>query len=155
MDIDNGHNAITKIQEYFDSNLNKKMFNDNSNFDIDLKFGQIYEKALALILQDKTIEVKTERDTWKKTGNIAIELHNHASNKPSGLSVTKANFWATILVDNFNIKSIHILPVSDLKTRVKDIVRNGGGKIVMGGDYNCSEIALIPIEEIFGNASNN
>ena len=150
MDIDNGHNAITKIQEYFDSNLNKKMFNDNSNFDIDLKFGQIYEKALALILQDKTIEVKTERDTWKKTGNIAIELHNHASNKPSGLSVTKANFWATILVDNFNIKSIHILPVSDLKTRVKDIVRNGGGKIVMGGDYNCSEIALIPIEEIFG-----
>ena len=155
MDIDNGHNAITKIQEYFDSKLNKKMFNDNSNFDIDLKFGQIYEKALALILQDKTIEVKTERDTWKKTGNIAIELHNHASNKPSGLSVTKANFWATILVDNFNIKSIHILPVSDLKTRVKDIVRNGGGKIVMGGDYNCSEIALIPIEEIFGNASNN
>ena len=155
MDIDNGHNAITKIQEYFDSKLNKKMFNDNSNFDIDLKFGQIYEKTLALILQDKTIEVKTERDTWKKTGNIAIELHNHASNKPSGLSVTKANFWATILVDNFNIKSIHILPVSDLKTRVKDIVRNGGGKIVMGGDYNCSEIALIPIEEIFGNASNN
>ena len=155
MEVDNGHNAITKIQEYFDSKLNKKMFNDNSNFDIDLKFGQIYEKTLALILQDKTIEVKTERDTWKKTGNIAIELHNHASNKPSGLSVTKANFWATILVDNFNIKSIHILPVSDLKTRVKDIVRNGGGKIVMGGDYNCSEIALIPIEEIFGNASNN
>ena len=154
MDIDNGHNAITKIQEYFDSKLNKKMFNDNSNFGIDLKFGQIYEKTLALILQDKTIEVKTERDTWKKTGNIAIELHNHASNKPSGLSVTKANFWATILVDNFNIKSIHILPVSDLKTRVKDIVRNGGGKMVMGGDLKCSELALVPIKEIFGYASN-
>ena len=142
--------AITKIQEYFDSKINKKMLNDNSNFDIDLQYGQIYEKALALILQDKTLEVKTERDTWKRTGNIAIELHNHASNKPSGLSVTKADYWATILVDDFKIHSIHILPVSELKTRVKDIVRNGNGRMVMGGDYKCSEIALIPIEEIFG-----
>ena len=144
------HEAITQIQEYFDSKINKKMLNDNSNFDIDLQYGQIYEKALALILQDQKLEVKTERDTWKKTGNIAIELHNHASNKPSGLSVTKADYWATILVDDFKIHSIHILPVSDLKTRVKDIVRNGNGRMVMGGDYKCSEIALIPIEEIFG-----
>ena len=150
MEIENGHDAVTKIQEYFDSKLNKKMFNDNSDFDIDLKFGQVYEQTLALILQDKKIEVKTERDTWKKTGNIAIELHNHASNKPSGLSVTKADYWATILVDDFKIHSIHILPVDELKPRVKDIVRNGNGRIVMGGDYNCSEIALIPIEEIFG-----
>ena len=142
--------AITKIQEYFDENIDKKMLNNNSNFDIDLKYGQIYEKALALILQDKTIEVKTERNKWKQTGNIAIELHNHASNKPSGLSVTKADYWATILVDDYIIKSIHILPVSDLKERVKDIVRNGGGKIVMGGDFKASEIALIPIQEIFG-----
>ena len=146
----NTHEAITKIQEYFDSKINKKMLNDNSNFDIDLQYGQIYEKALALILQDKTLEVKTERDTWKRTGNIAIELHNHASNKPSGLSVTKADYWATILVDDFKIHSIHILPVDELKPRVKDIVRNGNGRIVMGGDYSCSEIALIPIEEIFG-----
>jgi hypothetical protein len=141
--------VLTKIQKYFDEN-DQSMFNDNSKFDIDLKFGQIYEQALALILQSKKLEVKTERDTWKKTGNIAIELHNHASNKPSGLSVTKADYWATILVDDFKIHSIHILPVSDLKKRVKDIVRNGGGKMVMGGDYNCSELALIPIEEIFG-----
>ena len=144
------HEAITQIQEYFDSKINKKMLNDNSNFDIDLQYGQIYEKALALILQDQKLEVKTERDTWKKTGNITIELHNHASNKPSGLSVTKADYWATILVDDFKIHSIHILPVSDLKTRVKDIVRNGNGRMVMGGDYKCSEIALIPIEDIFG-----
>tara|TARA_R100001530_G_scaffold108999_1_gene76466 strand:+ start:336 stop:794 length:459 start_codon:yes stop_codon:yes gene_type:complete len=147
--------VITKIQEYFDAKTDKKMFNDNSDFDIDLQYGQIYERALALILQDKKIEVKTERDKWKKTGNIAIELHNHASNKPSGLSITKADYWATILVDNYKVQSIHILPVSDLKSRVKDIVRNGNGRVTMGGDYNCSEIALIPIKEIFGYASNN
>ena len=151
----NTYEAITKIQQYFDSKINKKMLNDNSNFDIDLQYGQIYEKALAAILQDKTIEVKTERDKWKETGNIAIELHNHNSNKPSGLSVTKANYWATILVENYMINSIHILPVKQLKERVKDIVRNGGGKIVMGGDFKASEIALIPIQEIFGYAPSN
>jgi len=139
----------TKIQEYFNE-FNPKMFNKNSDFDIDLKFGEIFEKSLALILQDKKIEVKTERDKWKTTGNIAIELYNHNKKAPSGLSVTKANYWATILVDNYHIHSIHILPVKRLKERVKDIVRNGNGKIVMGGDFKASEMALIPIEEIFG-----
>ena len=117
MEIDNGHNymkqkdinkltthnLVTKIHEYFNANLNKKMFNNNSDFDIDLKFGNIYEKALALILQDSKIEVKTERDKWKTTGNIAIELYNHNKKKPSGLSITKADYWATILVSNFNL----------------------------------------------------
>jgi len=144
----------TKIHEYFNE-CNPKMFNKNSDFDIDLKFGEVFEKSLALILQDKKIEVKTERDTWKRTGNIAVELHNHNSDKPSGLSITKANYWATVLVNDYKIESIHILPVDKLKERVKDIVRNGGGKIVMGGDFKCSEIALIPIKEIFGHASNN
>ena len=149
------HDIVTRIHEYFDAQLNSKMFNKTSDFDFDLKFGEIFEKALALILQYKKLEVKTERDQWVKTGNIAIELHNHNSNKPSGLSVTKADYWATILVDDYRVKSIHILPVSDLKTRVKDIVRNGGGKMVMGGDLKCSELALVPIKEIFGYASNN
>ena len=141
--------TLTKIQEYF-SECDPKMFNNNSDFDLDLEFGQIYEKSLALILQDKKIEVKTERNKWKDTGNIAIELYNHNKKAPSGLSVTKAQYWATILVDDYNIHSIHILPVKQLKERVKDIVRNGGGKIVMGGDFKASEIALIPIQEIFG-----
>ena len=147
--------TITKIHEYFEANLDKRMFNNNSNFDIDLKFGQIYEKSLALILQDKQIEVKTERDKWKETGNIAIEIFNHNKSKPSGLSITKASYWATILVDDYKINSIHILPVSDLKERVKDIVKSGKGKIVFGGDFNASELALIPIKEIFGYAPNN
>ena len=141
--------VLTKIQEYFEG-CDQKMFNNNSDFDIDLEFGQIYEKSLALILQDKKIEVKTERNKWKDTGNIAIELYNHNKKAPSGLSVTKAQYWATILVDDYNIDSIHILPVKRLKERVKEIVRNGGGRIVMGGDFKASEIALIPIEEIFG-----
>ena len=42
MEVKSVDDSITKIQEYFDSHLNKEMFNNNSNFDIDLKFGQIY-----------------------------------------------------------------------------------------------------------------
>ena len=121
-----------------------------SNWDIDLKFGEDFEYSLANTLTLGKVEVKTERDKWKETGNIAIEIYNHNKKAKSGLSVTKANYWATILVDNYKIHSIHILPVTHLKERVKDIVRNGGGKIIMGGDFKCSEIALIPIKEIFG-----
>ena len=149
------HDVVTKIHEYFKTNLNNKMFNNDNKFDIDLSFGNIYEKALALILQDKTIEVKTERDTWKRTGNIAIELYNHNKGCPSGLSVTKANYWATILVDNFKLYGIYILPVDYLKRRVKELMSEEKGRLTRGGDYNASEIALIPIEEIFGHASDN
>ena len=99
--------------------------------------------------------MKTERDKWVETGNIAIEIYNHNKKAPSGLSVTKANYWATILVEDYKVKSIHILPVSDLKKRVKELVSQGYGKIVMGGDFKASEIALIPIKEIFGYASSN
>ena len=60
-----------------------------------------------------------------------------------------------ILVDDYKVQSIHILPVSDLKKRVKEIVRSGSGRMVMGGDLKASEIALIPIKEIFGYASSN
>ena len=131
------------------------MFNNNSKFDIDLKFGQIYEKSLALILQDEKIEVKTERDKWKESGNIAVEIFNHNKKEPSGLSITKADYWATILVHNFKIYGIHILPVDYFKRRVKEIVKSGKGKLISGGDFNASEIALIPIKEIFGYAPNN
>ena len=41
--------AITKIHEYFQSKLNDKMFNKTNAFDLDLKFGEIFEKSLALI----------------------------------------------------------------------------------------------------------
>jgi hypothetical protein len=169
MDIDNGHNYMTKkditklttqqtiakIQQYFESKIDKRMMNANSNFDIDLQYGKVYEKALALILQDSKLEVKTERDTWKKTGNIAIELYNHNKSKPSGLSVTKADYWVTILVDNFKLYSIHILPVDYLKRRVKEIVSSNKGRVTRGGDFKSSELALIPIKEIFGYAPNN
>ena len=44
-------------------------------FDIDLDFGKVGERAVEEMLEgDGTIEVKTEREIWKTTGNIAIEI---------------------------------------------------------------------------------
>jgi hypothetical protein len=56
--------------KYGDKEMNK---NKDNKFDLDLSFGEIFEDKLAEILASKKIEVKTERDIWKTTGNIAIE----------------------------------------------------------------------------------
>ncbi len=41
--------------------------NYNSDFDLDLKYGQIGEETLSKILSNSKIEVKTERGIWKST----------------------------------------------------------------------------------------
>ena len=46
---------------------------NRKKFDIDLQYGKVREKLVADMLQDKKIEVKSERDVWQRTGNIAIE----------------------------------------------------------------------------------
>jgi len=66
-----------------------------SDFDFDLKFGRKREnrlhKLLGMRAEDK-VEVKTERDWWQKTGNIAIEIE--CNGKPSGIT----NRWRYISV---------------------------------------------------------
>ena len=38
---------------------------NRKKFDIDLQYGKIREKNVASMLQDKKIEVKSERDMWQ------------------------------------------------------------------------------------------
>ena len=111
-----------------------------------MDFGTQYEQSLANILKLGKIEVKTERDKWNKTRNIAIELT--CSGKFSGLNATEADYWAHILTLKGDIKGIILLPVAKLKEIVKFSVMDGNGKVVMGGDNNASEIALIPLEDL-------
>ena len=61
-----GVDVETKLKEYQSLKYNK-----NNKFDIDLGFGTKFEKSLAKILSIGKMEVKTERDKWKKTRNIA------------------------------------------------------------------------------------
>ena len=119
-----------------------------SKFDIDLKFGEEFEYSLVRILSIGKIEIKTERDQWKKTGNIAIELMNQGNK--SGLSVTEAEWWAQILTLKGEIKSIILMSVKALKRRLKQLVKENKAKIIMGGDDMASELVLVPIKEIHG-----
>jgi len=131
------------------TNEQKSLFNKDNKFDIDLAYGEIREKELYRILAKETVEVKAERGRWKKTGNIAVELS--CRGKLSGLSTTKAGYWATVLAEESSrdIKAIIIIPTDEMKKRVKAIVKQGSGRMTMGGDEDASELALIPLKELF------
>ena len=136
-----GVDVAEKLKEYQSLKYNK-----DNKFDIDLEFGEKFEKSLAKILTLGKIEVKTERDKWKKTGNIAIELMSRG--KLSGLTITKAEWWCQILTIKGDIVGIYMVPVKKLKKIVKKSVEFGRGRVVMGGDNDTSEIALIPLEDL-------
>ena len=114
-----------------------------SKFDIDLSWGQIFEKKLENILRNKKIEVKTERDIWKVSGNIAIEYQYKG--RMSGIAVTQAEWWAHILQDNEDIKCILLMPTEELKRVARKHLLD---KKVIGGDNNNSKMVLVPIHEL-------
>ena len=117
-------------------------------FDIDLEFGKMGEKFVSEVLEGNSkVEVKTERDIWKKTGNIAIELR--CKGKPSGVSTTEATVWIHLLAYKGAIEGGFLFKVDELKGKVKKLHKDGGLKMVMGGDDNLSQMALLPIKELF------
>ena len=121
----------------------------SSKFDLDLKFGEEYEQGLEKLFKTKgKIEVKTERDKWIETGNIAIEIR--CRGKKSGLSVTESDWWFHILSEKGKVKGMICLPVEELKNICRVMIKNGTAKKIMGGDDNESEILLLPIKELTG-----
>ena len=131
------------------------MYNKDSKFDIDLKFGEKSEEELYQILASKgTIEVKSERSAksdekkkkWNTSGNLAIEVQSRG--KLSGLVTTESYWWATILNKGDEKKAIIIIPTKDIKKYTKNIIKSGRGKTSPGGDDNTSELALIKITHL-------
>ena len=117
-------------------------------FDLDLKFGKMGEEFVQGVLEGNSkIEIKTQRDKWKDTGNIAIEIR--CNGKPSGLTTTEASAWVHLLSYKDNILGGFILNVKKLKERIKELNEQKKVKIVMGGDDNMSQLVLVPIKEIF------
>lgn len=114
-------------------------------FDLDLKYGLEREKRLASILdKDKSkIEVKTERDWWFKTGNIAIEVE--CNGKPSGVMATTANYWVHILADGDKDYCRLIFDTRTIKRLAKKYIKT----LKAGGDGFRSRFVLIPLAEIF------
>ena len=123
-------------------------YEELKKFDLDLEFGKIGEDFTeALFSVNSMVEVKTERDIWKSTGNIAIEIR--CKGKPSGISTTESANWVHLLSYNGKIEGGFIFDVEELKKKIKILLKNGKAKMVMGGDFNMSQMALLPITELF------
>ena len=87
-----------------------------SDFDLDLSVGHEGESLVnQLLTNGKTIEVKTDLK-WKNTGNLYIETvcwsHNNSEWYPSGISTTKAEYWAFVLEG-----TVLIVPIEQFTTR--------------------------------------
>lgn len=120
-----------------------------NDFKYDLKVGQLAEKTVGklLMLDDSTIEVKLDLLT-QKTGNIAIEYRSRG--KKSGISTTKAKYWAFVI--SIDDKGYEEFPIVVITTEyLKEIARKYYklGRTIRGGDNNTSEMVLIPIKDVF------
>ena len=114
----------------------------------DMLYGKIGEDFTQQLFEGNTkIEIKTERDIWETTGNIAVEMRY--KRQPSGISTTKASVWIHLLSVKGVIKGGFILKVDELKALIKKLHNEGKLKMVMGGDDNMSQLALIPQSELF------
>ena len=123
-------------------------YEELKKFDIDLEFGKIGEDfAEALFTNNTMVEVKTERDIWKTTGNIAIEIR--CKGRPSGISTTASENWVHLLSYDNKIEGGLIFNVDDLKKKIKKLLAEKKARMVMGGDFNMSQMVLIPIKELF------
>lgn len=118
------------------------VFNDDNKFDIDLSKAQIREKELRDILGKAKVEVKTD-SIWKGSKNLAVEFR--CRGKPSGISVSEAEYYAFILDANTYTEGIIIIPIEKLLYLARKFYRLG--KVKNGGDDNASEMVLIPIVE--------
>jgi len=87
-----------------------------------------------------TTEVKYD-EYEKRSGNIAIEVYNPRLDKPSGLTATKAFFWAQVLVDEV----VWITPVDSLKIYIDN---HEPGRIIEHGGDNNAKLLLYPSNQI-------
>ncbi len=117
----------------------------NKKFDIDLKYGQEREQRIVSILDtDKSkIEVKTERDWWFKTGNIAIEIESNG--KPSGIMATESDYWVHILAQG---KDDYCRLIFDTDT-VRKLAETYKHTLKNGGDGWRTKFVLVPLSELF------
>ncbi len=72
-----------------------------------------------------------------------------AFGKLSGLSVTDAETWIHLLSYNNVIEGGFIFKTSLLKEKIKKLHKEGNLKLTMGGDDKMSQMALLPIKDLF------
>jgi hypothetical protein len=118
------------------------LMNNDKRFDLDLAYGKVFEHKVAEILGQSKIEVKTEKDKWKTTGNIVIEYESR--NKPSGIVTTDADYWLHNLAMGDDIVLSFLVKVSTLR---KYIAKHKP-RSVRGGDDMTSKLYLIKLTDL-------
>ena len=117
---------------------------NRKKFDIDLEYGQVREQLVADMLQDKKIEVKSERDMWQRTGNIAIEYESYG--KPSGIDATESDYWFHNLCVGEDTFCTLVFNTDSLKKIIKNLDYK---RSVSGGDNNASRMYLLNLQKLF------
>ena len=123
-------------------------YEEMKKFDLDLKFGHFGEDFVRDMQNGNTmIEVKTERDIWKNTGNIAVEIR--CNGVPSGISTTGSSVWIHLLSYKDKIEGGFIFSVDDLKDKIRRLLKEKKARLAMGGDFDSAQMVLLPIKELF------
>ena len=117
---------------------------NRKKFDLDLEYGKVREQAVASMLQDKKIEVKSERDVWQNTGNIAIEYESYG--KPSGIAATEADYWFHNLCIGDDIFATLVFDTDSLRRIIDNLDYK---RAVSGGDHNASKMYLLNLQKLF------
>jgi hypothetical protein len=129
----------------------------------DLSFGKKYENLLASYLTpfytsinkiegkfkdydmicDDNVKYECKCDRLSiKTGNLAIEFR--CNNKESGITSTKADYYAYFIIKNPDEHDLYIIPTEDIRTKIsnKEFKRT-----VKGGDGWRSEMYLFELSK--------
>ena len=117
---------------------------NRKKFDIDLEYGKVREQLVADMLQDKKIEVKSERDVWQKTGNIAIEYECYG--KQSGINATESDYWFHNLCIGDDVFATVVFKTKNLKRIINNLDYK---RSVAGGDHNASKMYLLNLKKLF------
>lgn len=117
---------------------------DRKKFDLDLQYGKVREKRVADMLQDKKIEVKSERDMWVRTGNIAIEYESYG--KPSGIAATESDYWFHNLCIGDETFATLVFDVPSLKRIINNLDEK---RTVSGGDNGAARMYLLSLQKLF------
>ena len=117
---------------------------DRKKFDIDLQYGKIRESQILDMFENAKIEVKSERDIWQKSGNIAVEYECYG--KPSGIKATESDYWFHNLCINDETYATLVFRTDFLRRIIDslDYVRS-----VKGGDNMAARMYLLNIQKLF------
>ena len=125
-------------------NLEPKI-EDRKKFDIDLEYGKVREQQVADMLQDKKIEVKSERDVCGKrlatlllnTNPMVSQVVSTLRNRITGSTIFALadETFATLVFDTASLKRI----ISNLDKK----------RSVSGGDNNASRMYLLNLQKLF------